>query len=620
MDFYSHQEKAQKRTGLLILLFSISWFLISALASTAVIASYYLFETEPMSLNQLYLPIAICFAVVTIIILMASAIRLHDLSSNGGASVALQLGGKLISPNNAEAKYQQLLNIVEEMAIASGVPVPPVYVLEEEGGINAFAAGMSIDNAAIGITRGALKRLNREELQGVIAHEFSHILNGDMRINTKLIGALFGITFLGMSGQMLLEGSSHHSTYSHSRNSDSDSGKGLAIIFVLGIALIIIGWVGTLFGSMIKAAISRQREFLADASAVQFTRNNQGITDALLKIGGLHRGSYLENRAAQDISHMMFGRSAIMGTNAWFATHPPLEERIKRINPKWNGEYIKPQNKANLENDSSLVSGFTSSIIQDEEFEKTPLPSDIGKEIISQIPQELVDYARDPYTARLIPLLLIADGSELHQQEIERHVPMVMIPKIAPLLVNPLPPHLRFPLLELAAPALKSLSPGQANRLIGMLHTLAKSDDHYSLAEWCLINLVEKMVQPSIRQSIANKSATQLKSQVLSVLGNLTHYCHSDSQQALNAFKVAVTSLGWAAQELKEKEENLSKFSLSLSLLVQLKPKEKQNILNACRLAIESDGKITVDETELFRVIAAFLEIATPPLQATKVT
>lgn len=202
--------------------------------------------------------------------------------------------------------------------------------MTEEHGINAFAAGMSIDDAVIGVTQGALDAFSRDELQGVIAHEFSHILNGDMRLNTRLIGALFGITCIAHFGHLILDNSN---STRHVSRSSSDSNKGFAVIILIAIVCLVLGWLGTLFGNMIKAAISRQREFLADASAVQFTRNDQGIAGALKKIGSNVQGSTLNTKASDEMSHMMFGQSKLSGFSGLFATHPPLDERIRRIEP-----------------------------------------------------------------------------------------------------------------------------------------------------------------------------------------------------------------------------------------------------------------------------------------------
>jgi Zn-dependent protease with chaperone function len=236
-----------------------------------------------------------------------------------------------------------LLNVVEEMALASGTPTPPVYLMDREDGINAFAAGFSPNDAVIGVTRGTATRLDRDELQGVIAHEFSHILNGDMRLNLRLMGLLHGILIIGMLGYFILR----MSFFSQGRRRSRDGKDGVPIV-VIGAGLAVIGFAGTFFGNLIKAAVSRQREFLADASAVQFTRHPDGIAGALKKIGGFAQGSSIENPNAPIASHMFFGR-ATSGFNAMFATHPPLAERIRRVDPSWDGEFPENVGRADVD-------------------------------------------------------------------------------------------------------------------------------------------------------------------------------------------------------------------------------------------------------------------------------
>lgn len=626
MNFFDHQDTARQRTGLLVFLFSLAVFVITGLVSVLSIGIYYGVTGEPFDQNTAISYVLLCFAGVVLIVAISSMIRLSDLSSNGGRGVAESIGGKLISSNTTDTKHRRLLNVVEEMAIASGIPVPPVYVMQEERGINAFAAGMSIDDAVIGVTQGALDTFTRDELQGVIAHEFSHILNGDMRLNTRLIGVLFGITCIAHFGHLVLDNTHHTSRVSRS---SSDSDKGFAVIMLIAIVCLILGWVGTLFGSMIKAAISRQREFLADASAVQFTRNDQGIAGALKKIGGCNAGSYLNAKASSQMSHMMFGQSNLSGFTGLFATHPPLEERIRRIEPNWDGSFLSKSRSQGATFGNEQVSGFASDAnfstqdlgAQDvEPHSVAPTSSELsetGKLLISQLPQDLVDIAREPYSARFIALLLIFDGSEVQREMIKGHIPMVSHAKLLPWLDYELPTHLRLPLLELAIPALKALSEGQKNRLCEVLRELSQTDNHYSLGEWCVINLLEKQLIAPFGFTRQNKTLKQLEESVHWLLRELAWVSHSEPQAAQRAFNSALTSLGFAEVTLEPANKNWRLSRAALELLLQLKPLQRRQFVKACRLAIESDGKITVAEGELYRVIACFLEVPEPPLTVT---
>lgn len=611
MDFFDHQDTARQRTGLLVFLFSLAVVTITGLVSVLSIGIYYGVTGEHFDQETALTYVLLCFAGVLLVVTISSMVRLSALTSNGGRGVAESIGGKLISSNTLDAKHRQLLNVVEEMAIASGIPVPPVYVMQEERGINAFAAGMSIDDAVIGVTQGALDSFTRDELQGVIAHEFSHILNGDMRLNTRLIGVLFGITCIAHFGHLVLDNTHHTSRVSRS---SSDSDKGFAVIMLIAIICLVLGWIGTLFGSMIKAAISRQREFLADASAVQFTRNDQGIAGALKKIGSHMAGSSLNTKASDEMSHMMFGQSKLSGFSGLFATHPPLEERIRRIEPGWDGSFSQSSHRPTTSFENDNVSGFSSGTSTQPEKPTTAELSEVGQQLLNQLPSELVDIAREPYSARFIAFALIFDGSELQREMIKSHIPNVSQAQLLPWLDYDLPLHLRFPLLELSIPALKSLSEGQKNRLCQVLRELSQTDDHYSLAEWCVINLLEKQLLESYGCTKQFQSLKQLKESVFWLLRELAWVSHSQPEDAQRAFSSALTCLGFNDAELQPANKNWGLNRAALELLLQLKPKSRRLFVKACRLAIESDGKVTVAEGELYRVIACFLEVPEPPL------
>ncbi|USD66809.1 M48 family metallopeptidase [Vibrio sp. SCSIO 43136] len=619
MDFYQHQDSAKQRTGILVGLFVLAILCITGLIAFITVAIHLSTNTQPIQPEQLIRYGAYSFVGVTLLVGVASGFRLIDLANNGGKSVAEKLGGRLISTNTQDSKHRRLLNVVEEMSIASGMPVPPVYLLSHEKGINAFAAGMSADDAVIGVTQGALDAFNRDELQGVIAHEFSHILNGDMRLNTRLIGGLYGLTCIAHFGYVILD----HSSYSLGRTvsrSNSDSNKGAAAILAFSIACIVLGWLGTVFGSLIKAAISRQREFLADASAVQFTRNDQGIAGALKKIGAHTGQSSLESKAASEASHMMFGASKLSSFGGWFATHPPLDERIRRIEPGWDGEFLPVKDGASdaLDGISQFSSGQTSTSGVNNTTAELAMTAaetaEVGHGIISQIPKQLQEFAREPYSARFIPLLLMFDGTKEQRIAINNHIPMGMQATYLPWLDHELAPHLRLPLLELAIPALKSLGQSQVQRLIDVLIELAKMDNRYTLSEWAVVSLTEKLLDPHLSATKQFKTLADCEESALWVLRELAWVTHSDEQHAKAAFDLSLKELGWMPQLLEAANSNWQLTRVGLDLLAQLKPKEKKRFLAACLKAVESDGKITVEEGELYRVISVYLEVPAPPL------
>ncbi|EMF9030231.1 M48 family metallopeptidase [Vibrio sp. SALL6] len=613
MDFFHHQDTARQRTGLLVMLFTLAVLAITGLVSVISIGIYFYFTGEPFTTQSIISYCLLSFVGVLTVVSISSFIRLSELNANGGRGVAESIGGKLISTDTSNAKHRQLLNVVEEMSIASGIPVPPVYVMAEEHGINAFAAGMSIDDAVIGVTQGALDAFSRDELQGVIAHEFSHILNGDMRLNTRLIGALFGITCIAHFGHLILDNSN---STRHVSRSSSDSNKGFAVIILIAIVCLVLGWFGTLFGNMIKAAISRQREFLADASAVQFTRNDQGIAGALKKIGSNVQGSTLNTKASDEMSHMMFGQSKLSGFSSLFATHPPLDERIRRIDPNWDGIYAQHSHAQSTAFDNEQVSGFAVGGGSPASQSASPSEqlSETGKQLISQLPPELVDIAREPYSARFIAFALIFDGSDIQREMIKSYVPLASQSTLLPWLDYDLPLHLRFPLLELALPALKSLSEAQKISLCKVLRELSETDNQYSLAEWCVINLLEKQLLASFGFIKQHKTLKQLEESVFWLLRELAWVSHSQADKAQRAYHCALAHLGFPEVKLEPANSNWHLSRAALELLLQLKPKDRRMFVKACRLAIESDGEITVAEGELYRVIACFLEVPEPPL------
>ncbi|MBE4423543.1 M48 family metalloprotease [Vibrio parahaemolyticus] len=613
MDFFHHQDTARQRTGLLVMLFTLAVLAITGLVSVISIGIYFYFTGEPFTTQSIISYCLLSFVGVLTVVSISSFIRLSELNANGGRGVAESIGGKLISTDTSNAKHRQLLNVVEEMSIASGIPVPPVYVMTEEHGINAFAAGMSIDDAVIGVTQGALDAFSRDELQGVIAHEFSHILNGDMRLNTRLIGALFGITCIAHFGHLILDNSN---STRHVSRSSSDSNKGFAVIILIAIVCLVLGWLGTLFGNMIKAAISRQREFLADASAVQFTRNDQGIAGALKKIGSNVQGSTLNTKASDEMSHMMFGQSKLSGFSSLFATHPPLDERIRRIEPNWDGIYAQHSHAQSTAFYNEQVSGFAVGGGSPASQSASPSEqlSETGQQLISQLPPELVDIAREPYSARFIAFALIFDGSDIQREMIKSYVPLASQSTLLPWLDYDLPLHLRFPLLELAVPALKSLSETQKISLCKVLRELSETDNQYSLAEWCVINLLEKQLLASFGFIKQHKTLKQLEESVFWLLRELAWVSHSQADKAQRAYHCALAHLGFPEVKLEPANSNWHLSRAALELLLQLKPKDRRIFVKACRLAIESDGEITVAEGELYRVIACFLEVPEPPL------
>src|SRR5690606_28679995 len=313
MNFFERQIQVRKASGRLVFLFVVA---VIGIVAVIDLAMWGLLLRE-MPADQMVPVLLTITIVVLIIIACASLFRLASLKKGGGGKVARSLGGVYVPEDTNDPQLRRLRNVVEEIAIASGTPVPELYVLPHEPGINAFAAGWSPADAAVAVTRGCLERLNRDELEGVIAHEFSHVVNGDMRLSIRLMGVLFGILGLAVVGRVLL----------HTRGERNP-------LPLVGLVLLAAGSIGLFCGKLIKSAVSRQREYLADASAVQFTRQTEGLAGALKKIGGLPDGAHLSSGKKDDVSHMLFSEGSKFAS--LFATHPPLVERIRALQPNFD--------------------------------------------------------------------------------------------------------------------------------------------------------------------------------------------------------------------------------------------------------------------------------------------
>src|SRR3954470_11994807 len=336
-DFFQRQSDARRNTKWLVVMFALAVIgivgttMFATALATTVAQGQRTFQGRRLDRRSFpWQPTVMSGVAALGLIAGGSLFKIAQLSG-GGTVVAERLGGRRVYPNSTDSTERRLLNVVEEMALASGVPVPAVFLLSEEMGINAFAAGHTPSDCVIGVTRGCAQQLTRDQLQGVVAHEFSHILNGDMRLDLRLMGVLYGILLMGLTGRELLR----WGAFSGGRSSDSRRDNSGLYLLAIGLTFMVVGFLGMLFGNLIKAAVSRQREFLADASAVQFTRNPEGIAGALKRIGAAVFGSKLISPRAAEASHMYFAE----GVASLFATHPPLDVRIRAIDPDWDGKY-----------------------------------------------------------------------------------------------------------------------------------------------------------------------------------------------------------------------------------------------------------------------------------------
>lgn len=634
MNFFKSQDIARKNTRYLVVLFLLAIISLIVLTNLLVILVFNhlnvnVVSTEIHKSRFDWNTIMIVSAAVTGIILLGSLYKVLSLSS-GGARVAEMMNAELIVEDSGDANKQKILNVVEEMSIASGTPVPPVYLLDEDG-INAFAAGYKASDAVIGITRGAIEHLSRDQLQGVVAHEFSHIFNGDMRLNIRLIGILHGITVIGSIGYFLLRSNSH-SRHRSSKNSSSGP------ILGLGLGLMVIGYAGTFFGNMIKAAVSRQREFLADASAVQFTRNPDGIAGALKRIGGDATGSVLENANASEISHAFFCQGISTYFEGLFSTHPPLEMRIKKIEPYWDGQYeyapVEVQQVAVEEEDSSdqkktaVMASVAAVMGADAIIESVGQPNighlDYAHQLIKNIPADLLAAAHEPCGARALIYFMVLDKDAAMQKKQLQHLMAHADPgayRETVKLCNKIGTvknEQRIALIDIALSSLRQLSKKQYQLFKNNLNILIKMDDKITLSEWIVEKIVIHHLSRVFEKRRSEKEKLSLKKTQNECAVLLSVLVYASKQQDIKpetAFQHAIEKLGDFKIELLDKKAiNLNSLNQALDRLVKLKPLEKPALLKACAACITADKNISNTEGELFRAIADTLDCPMPPL------
>ena len=645
MDFFARQDQARRNTKLLVFYFVLALVLIIA---SVYLASLLLFQgaatyrhSGKMPVFALWNPkLFLIAAGGTLAIIAGGSLFKTAQLSSGGSAVAESLGGRLVDSDTQDAHERKLLNVIEEMAIASGVPTPQVYVMDDEQGINAFAAGHTPNDAAIGVTRGCITTLKRDELQGVIGHEFSHILNGDMRLNLRLMGIIFGIVCLAVIGRILLS----------SRSGNSKEKNPLPL---LGLVLLLLGWVGVFFAQLIQAAVSRQREFLADASAVQFTRNPEGLSGALQKIGAVQEGSRLETGHAQEASHMFFCNALTSSAFSAFATHPPLEERIRAIDPNWDGQFpdaadpdaedletVLGQKAKPRSAFPPIIPGFPSgaaglatvpTAIQAASVlpnlgNPTSLHLRYAVELRESLPENIRAAARTPPgAAALLYALLLGEDAALRVTqfaELARRTTSAIHEQTVALWpeVSPLVQRTRLPLVNLALPALRQMRAEEFQKFSDTLAWLIESDEQIVLFEFVLQKIIQRQVAPHFTRT--QPAATQyytlkpLASDCAVLLSALAHTGQTEPAEIAKAFQGGahcVRAAGVSLVLLARDKCGLTEINHSLDRLGQAAPQIKKNLIEACVRVVGADGVIQESEAELLRGIAETLDCPMPP-------
>ncbi|MEH6356955.1 MAG: M48 family metallopeptidase [Marinobacter sp.] len=665
--FFQRQAKARRNTLLLVVLFSTAVLLITL---SVCVVGYMVTRSSTSALpfhHWLLTSHGLITAGASVALMGAgSLMRWIDLA-DGGRRVAEMVGAQPINPDTSDPLERRLRNIVEEMAIASGVAVPELYVMDQETGINAFVAGYSPAEAVMVVTHGALTQLTRDELQGVVGHEFSHILNGDMRLNVRLIALLAGILMIGQIGLFLARAG----FYSGAVRTRRDS-RGQFALGTLGVALVVIGYAGVFCGRLIQAAVSRQRERLADASSVQFTRNPDGIGGALFKIG--LQGSHLDTtRHASDMNHMCFGESTPMKFMGLLASHPPIEERINALQPgliirlrsrlrdtRSSGALRNTQadNSAQRQgNAPSSAMGFADLDPLNTKFSTstknntgsplagnnryrmaadTPMSVRVGqvypgseiyaKDLLSQLPATCrgLLYTRAG-AVQLSYSLLIADlPADLQQSYLALLPAHPVVGHQEPILQKLLPTvatlgaAARFPLLELAMPALRKLDPSEQQQLIRNVKALAVADKNISLFELALTSFFSRHLTPRAGRAVAikHRSFKPVLPALRQLFSLLARAGADNPQQAQALFNQAMAGFGVSSNAVPEllASVSLRELNQALAKLNRLSPLLKPAIIDASAECVSQNGHISVREYEMMRLVADQLDCPMPPL------
>jgi Zn-dependent protease with chaperone function len=625
MDFFGHQERARSATRWLLVLFT--------LAVAAIVACIYFAATVLIVAadgGRLWQPevLLVAAAGTLLVVGLATAFKTAQLRSGGG-KVAQLLGGRRVDPSTTDPQERVLRNLVEEMAIASGVPVPDVYVLDGESGLNAFAAGWQPNDAAIAVTRGCLDHLDRDELQGVVAHEFSHVFHGDMRLNIRLMGVLFGIVCIATFGRVIVRSVGRAPV----RSSGGKKGGGAAGILMFGVALVVIGYLGVFFARLIQAAVSRQREFLADASAVQYTRNPRGIGMALAKIGGL--GAQLQTPEAETASHMLFADGVPRLFGGLLATHPPLRDRVTRILPGAAVLLARGTPLATAAATAPLpplssalggspspsgamaVAGFLGSV-------GAPQPEHLAaaQGLLRHLPLEVLSAAREPQRAHALVLALLLDGEPARRRaqldELVQANPAIgHDTAVLATALRSAAHAARLPLLDLAVPALRQLPAADRRTLVQTARRLALADGQLQPFEFALLQLLARHGQAhdaprpratKVTSLVAHAEAVRL------VVGVLAHAGAANDTAAAAAFAAAQRHLGAPALGTLPTRGTTAAEALEAAVadLATVSPLGKRNLLAACAVAAGHDGQIEPAEVELLRALADCFDCPVP--------
>jgi Zn-dependent protease with chaperone function len=601
LDFFAQQELARRTSRWLVV-----WFVAAAAFTVAsyglAAAGFYALAAGYAGWPSPWMPAkgwAVVGGVVGGIILAVSAHRMWRLSE-GGHAVAWLLGARYVDPDKCTPAERRLLNVVEEMAIASGISVPPVYLMQHEQALNAMVAGHSPNEAVIIATHGAVTKLSRDELQGIMGHEFSHILNGDMALNLRLVGLLAGLCWLAERGEALVWAAAW-STRGVPR--EEQGAGGFSALF--GALLAFVGFPGTLAANAIRAAVSRQREFLADAASVQFTRNPDGIAGALDSILELRAHTVVLAAYVEGFAHMFFAPAVV---HWWtFATHPPIAERIRRAHPRFEREgyrltrHGRRREVAVLDGGGNVLKSVRSGELLASVGRPTARHVDFGARLLANLPQRLREALHRPDEAQQVMLALASEPSQ--GSELDSYV-------------HGLARQHMLSLAELAVPAIKAQPQKARDAFLAELTARVEADRRVTLKEFVLLTFLRQRLREGAGQPIATRfRKVEEVAEDLRVVLSLA--ARAAGERAGEAFAKGAAVLAVGAREpLEPQALTAERIAASLERLRHLAPFAKPGVLKSCVEAAGADGVFRLAEAELVRMVAATLDCPMPPVLA----
>jgi Zn-dependent protease with chaperone function len=640
MTFFERQQLARRQSRILLVLFAAAVAgIVVALDVVGAICwiVWRWYEGLPVPGPSTFwgkvahVPVGVHLAIsvgTLLVIFAVSALKGLELRRGGGAAVARMMGGRGIGRGTTDPLERRLLNVVEEMAIASGTRLPLVYVMDKQRGINAFTAGDEVSLAAICVTRGALELLTRDELQAIVAHEFSHIVNGDMALNMRIIGVLAGIVFIGAAGQFVMRGASQ-----------TRDARALPVALV-GFLVLVIGSIGLFFSRVIKSMLAREREKLADAGGVQYTRHPESLAGALDQVRANY--SWVSALHTEDVSHLFFANPHGFLSEVLFATHPPIEERIRAIDARFASEDYRrrralavaaqadPGTPRRYEDVASAASipwrlTATEAVALVGTVQAPHLES--ARRSLRAMSPELRSALDDAQQVAGVVLALLLARDEECLADATRALEQAGLRELARSasnvwpLVRGVPPERQLAVVDLALPSLRIKPESERADLVRALEIALATDRKLSFFGFAFVTFVRS--QLAGRKAVATpryRMLAQLRDEAAVLISLFAHAgCGEPAtleRDFVRAFEAGAVAAGLVGQIAAVRRDDCTPEAASNALkrLQELAPLDKARLVKALFASITADGVLRPVEVALLRMVGGVLDCPLPPL------